>query len=140
MKSWCLEKEGAVVLHMSFTKFAEDNLTSLLPRFSYNLRPRTDQRSNCHRLHSSQLTIHFRRSESSRNSDSVMAEIKPEERFSIEDASHDGKVVLQKGGTAVDEREMTRMGKKQELRVRVSSGISKAMLMFSAEFQIHRHR
>ena len=69
-----------------------------------------------------------------------MADIKPEEHFSVEDASHDGKVVLQKGGTAVDEREMTRMGKKQELRVRVSSGISKAMLMFSAEFQIHRHR
>ena len=47
-----------------------------------------------------------------------MADIKPGERFSIEDASHEEKTVLQKGSSAVDEREMTRMGKKQELRVR----------------------
>jgi hypothetical protein len=69
-----------------------------------------------------------------------MADIKPEERFSIEDASHDGKAVLQKGGTVVDEREMTRMGKKQELQVRIPCDIMQSSLTSSAEFQIHRHR
>ena len=43
--------------------------------------------------------------------------IKPEERFSIEEGASDGKAVLQKGGSPADEREMSRMGKKQELRV-----------------------
>lgn len=46
-------------------------------------------------------------------------EVKAEERISTDDISRDeGKTaVVQKGGTLVDEREMTRMGKKQELRV-----------------------
>ena len=46
-----------------------------------------------------------------------MADIKPEQRFSVDEIANDGKAVLQKGGTPVDEREMVRMGKKQELRV-----------------------
>jgi hypothetical protein len=46
-----------------------------------------------------------------------MADIKLEERISVEEVSHEGKAVLQKGGSAVDERDMIRMGKKQELRV-----------------------
>ena len=50
-------------------------------------------------------------------SHSEMADIKLEERISVEDVSDEGKAVLQKGGSAVDERDMVRMGKKQELRV-----------------------
>lgn len=47
-----------------------------------------------------------------------MPDMKPEQRFSIEEEGGDGKAaVLQKGGTAADEREMIRMGKRQELRV-----------------------
>ena len=49
-------------------------------------------------------------------SSKVISEVRPEERFSVDEAN-DEKAVLQKGGTANDEREMTRMGKKQELRV-----------------------
>lgn len=49
----------------------------------------------------------------------ALPEMKPEERFSIEELGHDGKMPT-KGGTAADEREMQRMGKAQELRVRVS--------------------
>lgn len=46
-------------------------------------------------------------------------EVKPEERISMDDLGRDETkaAVIQKGGTAVDEREMIRMGKKQELRV-----------------------
>ena len=47
----------------------------------------------------------------------AIPDAKPEQRFSIEEIASDGKAVLQKGGSAVDEREMMRMGKKQELRV-----------------------
>ena len=50
-------------------------------------------------------------------SHSGMADIKLEERMSIDDISDEGKTVLQKGGSAGDERDMMRMGKKQELRV-----------------------
>jgi hypothetical protein len=42
---------------------------------------------------------------------------KPEQRISVEDVASEGKAVLQKGGSPNDEREMVRMGKKQELRV-----------------------
>lgn len=44
---------------------------------------------------------------------------KPEKRISMDDIGRDESkaAVMQKGGTAVDEREMIRMGKKQELRV-----------------------
>ena len=45
------------------------------------------------------------------------AEMKPEQRLSVEEFSHEDKGVYQKGGTPTDEREMSRMGKKQELRV-----------------------
>lgn len=48
-----------------------------------------------------------------------MPEIKPGERFSSDEVEDDGKAVLQKGGSPTDEREMVRMGKKQELRVRM---------------------
>lgn len=41
----------------------------------------------------------------------------PQVRFSIDDTASEGKAVRQKGGSANDEREMVRMGKKQELRV-----------------------
>ena len=42
------------------------------------------------------------------------------QRISIEESGHDGKTgALRAGGTAADEREMQRMGKAQELRVRV---------------------
>ena len=41
---------------------------------------------------------------------------KREQRFSVEDDANEGKAVLQKGGSANDEREMVRMGKKQELK------------------------
>lgn len=46
-------------------------------------------------------------------------ETKPEERYSMDDIGRDEAKtgVIQRGGTAVDEREMMRMGKKQELRV-----------------------
>lgn len=52
-------------------------------------------------------------------STTAMPDIKAEGyRLSVDDGPDDGgKAVLQKGGTAVDEREMMRMGKKQELRV-----------------------
>lgn len=50
-------------------------------------------------------------------SHSAMADIKLAERSSVEGIASDGKAVLQKGGTAADERDMSRMGKKQELRV-----------------------
>ena len=46
-----------------------------------------------------------------------MPETKPEERISLDEMGHDKTAVMQKGGTVVDEREMSRMGKKQELRV-----------------------
>ena len=49
-------------------------------------------------------------------------ETKPGQRLSIENVDQEGKVVYQKGGSAADEREMSRMGKRQELRVfKVSS-------------------
>ena len=48
-----------------------------------------------------------------------MSDIKPEARLSIEEAAQGEKDVFLKGGTAADDREMYRMGKKQELRVRV---------------------
>lgn len=43
--------------------------------------------------------------------------MKPGECISVEEISHEGKTVLQKGGSPTDERDMARMGKKQELRV-----------------------
>ncbi|KAK5127065.1 hypothetical protein LTR85_008424 [Meristemomyces frigidus] len=45
----------------------------------------------------------------------ALPEMKPEERFSMEELGHAGKIPT-KGGTAADEREMQRMGKAQELR------------------------
>ena len=42
---------------------------------------------------------------------------KPEQRISVEDVASEGKAVLRKGGSSNDERDMIRMGKKQELRV-----------------------
>ena len=47
----------------------------------------------------------------------AMSEIKREQRLPVEDVETENKAVLQKGGSLVDERDMTRMGKKQELRV-----------------------
>lgn len=47
----------------------------------------------------------------------AMPEMKPEERLSMEELGRDKSAAMQKGGTAVDDREMSRMGKKQELRV-----------------------
>ncbi|KAK3724871.1 hypothetical protein LTR37_000919 [Vermiconidia calcicola] len=48
-------------------------------------------------------------------SHTAMSDMKAE-RISVEVASDDGKAVIQKGGTRVDEHEMARMGKQQELR------------------------
>lgn len=42
---------------------------------------------------------------------------KPADRISMDDVGNETKAAaVQKGGTAIDEREMVRMGKKQELR------------------------
>lgn len=55
-----------------------------------------------------------------------MPDAKPEGRMSIDDMGRDDSkaAVIQKGGTAIDEREMSRMGKKQELRVWVPCSVS----------------
>lgn len=48
----------------------------------------------------------------------ALPDMKPEERFSIEELDHEGKAnATAKGGTPNDDREMHRMGKVQELRV-----------------------
>ncbi|KAK5131888.1 hypothetical protein LTR08_000476 [Meristemomyces frigidus] len=46
----------------------------------------------------------------------ALPDMKPEERYSMEELGHDGKVAATKGGTATDEKEMHRLGKAQELR------------------------
>lgn len=54
------------------------------------------------------------------NTTTALPDVKPEERFSLEEIDHDGKAAVKaKGGTTADEREMQRMGKAQELRVRL---------------------
>ena len=71
-----------------------------------------------------------------------MPETKPEERISLDEMGHDKTDVMQKGGTVVDEREMSRMGKKQELRVSQAVsifGIGASTDMNEAQFQIRRH-
>lgn len=48
---------------------------------------------------------------------SLVPEIKPEDHRSVEEMQEDKTAVQMKGGTYEDEREMSRMGKTQELRV-----------------------
>jgi len=77
-------------------------------------------------------------------SSTAMREMKPEQRLSIEEFNHDGKAaVLRAGGTFADEREMQRMGKAQELRVRVEPPpeprLRRADTRPTAQLQVGRH-
>lgn len=61
---------------------------------------------------------------------SLVAEIKPEDHTSVEEMQEDKTAVQMKGGTYEDEREMSRMGKTQELRVCCLSCCSKSLVRY----------
>lgn len=57
-------------------------------------------------------------------------DLKPQDRFSVEELGYDGKSdELQKGNTFVDSKDMDRMGKKQELRVSRTCAVDSSMLI-----------